>query len=269
MVVNEFLKEVKKFGLPHSHGLDIASYLLDINYNDIGSYYDAVLEENKVELVLNQLRQHIPTAYITGRKEFYGREFIVNEDVLIPRVETEILIDEVLKKYKDGSNLEIIDICSGSGAIGLTVMQELNNCHLTLLDISQKAIDISKKNADKFNLKNIKYICEDILLYTTAKKYDIVLCNPPYISYDEYEGLQEEVKYEPKNALVADDNGLIFYKNILSKFSLLCKSNGAVFFEIGANQADSVMGIAKVNNLMAECVKDYSLNNRVIIIYNK
>lgn len=267
MVVNEFLKEVKNFGLPLSHGLDIASYLLGVSYDNISSYYDAVLDDGKVKIVLQKLKQHIPSSYITGRREFYGREFIVNEDVLIPRVETEILVDEVLKKYKGCSDLEIIDICSGSGAIGLTIIQELENCHLTLLDISQKAIDISKKNADRFNLKNIKYVCSDILLYTTSKKYDIVLCNPPYLSYEEYEGLQEEVKYEPKNALVADDNGLIFYKNILSKFSILCNDNGVIFFEIGANQADSVINIAKENNLMAECVKDYSLNNRVIIVF--
>ena len=231
MVVNEFLKEVKNFGLPLSHGLDIASYLLGVSYDNISSYYDAVLDDGKVKIVLQKLKQHIPSSYITGRREFYGREFIVNEDVLIPRVETEILVDEVLKKYKGCSDLEIIDICSGSGAIGLTIIQELENCHLTLLDISQKAIDISKKNADK------------------------------------YEGLQEEVKYEPKNALVADDNGLIFYKNILSKFSILCNDNGVIFFEIGANQADSVINIAKENNLMAECVKDYSLNDRVIIVF--
>lgn len=268
MQVYEFIKKVEEFNLPVSFGLDLASYILGVKYDDVKSLYYAELDDNKVDSIFSKLKNHVPVAYITGRKEFYGREFLVDENVLIPRVETEILIDEVLKRYKKHKNLDIIDICSGSGAIGLTIMQELENCHMTLLDISPEAVLVSKKNAEKFNIKNnIEYICDDILLYTSDKKYDIVLCNPPYISYEEYEALQEEVKKEPVKALTADDNGLIFYKNILSKFSLLCKDNGMMFFEIGANQAYDVICIAKSYNLKTDCVKDYSLNDRVIIVY--
>lgn len=269
MLLCDFLKKVEELNLPVSFGLDLASYILNVPYEDVKSLYYKDIDDNKVEQVFSQLKDHIPVAYITGRKEFYGREFIVDENVLIPRVETEILVEEVLKRYKNYSNLDIIDICSGSGAIGLTIMQELTNCHMTLLDISSKAIDISKKNAEKFNIKNnIEYICDDILLYTSGKKYDIVLCNPPYISFKEYEGLEEEVKKEPTIALTTDDNGLLFYKNILSKFPLLCKNDGVMFFEIGAAQADDVKNIAKSNNLHAECIKDYSLNDRVVIVYS-
>lgn len=269
MQVYEFIKKVEEFNLPVSFGLDLASYILGVEYDDVKSLYYANLDNNKVDNVFTKLKNHVPVAYITGRKEFFGREFFVDENVLIPRVETEVLVEEVLKRYKSHKNLEVIDICSGSGAIGLTVMQELENCHMTLLDISQKAIDVSKKNAERFNIKNnIEYICDDILLYTSNKKYDIVLCNPPYISYEEYEGLQEEVKKEPVQALTADDNGLIFYKKILSNFSLLCKNSGVIFFEIGLNQSDDVKNIAKENNLYAECVKDYALNDRVIIVHS-
>ena len=269
MLLYDFLKKVEEFNLPVSFGLDLASYILNVSYEDVKSLYYTDIDDNKVEQVFSQLKDHIPVAYITGRKEFYGREFLVDENVLIPRVETEILVEEVLKRYNNHSNLDIIDICSGSGTIGLTIIQEIANCHMTLLDISPKAIDISKKNAEKFNIKNnIEYICDDILLYTSDKKYDIVLCNPPYISFEEYAGLEEEVKKEPVIALTADDNGLLFYKNILSKFPILCKNSGVMFFEIGAAQADDVKKIAENNNLYAECIKDYSLNDRVIIVHS-
>ena len=260
---------MEEFNLPLSFGFDLASYILNVSYEDVKSLYYTDIDDNKVEQVFSQLKDHIPVAYITGRKEFYGREFLVDENVLIPRVETEILVEEVLKRYKNHSNLDIIDICSGSGAIGLTIMQEIANCHMTLLDISPKAIDISKKNAEKFNIKNnIEYICDDILLYTSDKKYDIVLCNPPYISFEEYAWIEEEVKKEPVIALTADDNGLLFYKNILGKFPILCKKSGVMFFEIGAAQADDVKKIAENNNLYAECIKDYYLNDRVIIVHS-
>ena len=270
MQVYEFLKKAEEYNIALSFALDLASFLLNIEYDKVKSLYNANIDDKAVEDVLNKVKNHIPVAYITGRKEFYGREFIVNENVLIPRVETEILVEEVLKRYKCSSNLDIIDICSGSGAIGLTVIQEIRNCHVTLLDISKDAVKVSRQNARKFNIENhIDFICDDILLYTSEKKYDIVLCNPPYITMEEYTAVEEEVKKEPIIALVAEDNGLKFYKNILSKFSLLCKDNGVMFFEIGAMQAEQVISIAKEHNLYAECVKDYALNDRVIIVYSK
>ncbi len=254
--------------LPLSHGLDLAAYILDVPYNDVKSLYNIQLDNNKVEDVIDKLLNHIPTAYITNRKEFYGREFYVNNDVLIPRVETEILIDEVLKEYQYSLGLEIIDICSGSGNIGLTLKKEIKHCSVTLLDISQQAIDISKNNAHLLAVDNsIEYICCDILLYTSLKKYDIVVCNPPYLSIDEYACVEEEVKKEPYIALVAEDYGLEFYKNILDKYNILCKENGVIFFEIGSLQCDNVINYARQCNLKADCIKDYALNDRVIKVY--
>lgn len=268
MLVSEFLKIINNMHLPLSQGLDLAAYMLNVDYNSVKSLYNKDIKSEMVEEVINKLNSHTPTAYITGRKEFYGREFYVDENVLIPRVETEILIEEVLKRYKNKQNLEVIDICSGSGAIGLTIMQELKLKSMTLIDISQEAINISKKNANLFNIKeNIEYICDDILLYTPLKKYDIVLCNPPYISESEYMCLEEEVKKEPYHALVAKNNGLEFYENIIMKFSLFCKDNGVIFFETGLNQKEDICKIAKSCNLNAEYIQDYALNDRVCIVY--
>ncbi len=264
MTANQFIKRAEKYNLPISQIYDLVAFILNIDYSEAKYACD-----KEIDNVLYQLENKEPCAYITGRREFYGREFIVNHNTLIPRIETEILVEEVIKRYKNTENIELIDICSGSGAIGLTLMQELNISFLTLLDIDKKALEVSMYNAEKFNIiKNIEFICSDILNYTSEKKYDIVVCNPPYIEENEYTGLQEEVKKEPYHALVAEDNGLIFYKKILSNFEILCKSNGVIFFEIGAYQARSVLDYAAVCGLYAEYVKDYSGNDRVIIVKN-
>lgn len=269
MTVNNFIKRAEKYNLPISQVYDLIAFMLGIDYSEAKYACDKEIDDKVAENVLSLLEKKEPCAYITGRREFYGREFIVNRNTLIPRVETEILVEEVIKRYQNAENIEIIDICSGSGAIGLTLMQELNISFLTLLDIDNNALNVSRQNAEKFNItKNIEFVCSDILSYTTAKKYDIVVCNPPYISENEYGNLQEEVKKEPYHALVAEDNGLIFYKKILSNFEILCKSNGVIFFEIGAYQAQSVIDYAAECNLYAECVKDYSGNDRVIIVKN-
>lgn len=269
MIVKSFIKSVEKYNLPVSQVYDLISFMLGIDYSKAKYAQNKEIDNEKAEYVLSLLEKREPAAYITGRREFYGREFIINRNTLIPRVETEILIEEVIKRYRRAENIELIDICSGSGAIGLTLMQELNISFLTLLDIDDKALEVSKQNADKFNItKNIEFVCSDILNYTTKQKYDIVVCNPPYISENEYDLLQEEVKKEPYHALVADDNGLIFYKKILSNFENLCKSNGIIFFEIGAYQAESIYDYAAECNLYAECVKDYINNDRVIVVKN-
>jgi release factor glutamine methyltransferase len=269
LIVKSFIKRAEKYNLPVSQVYDLISFMLGIDYSKAKYAHNKEIDNEKAEYVLSLLEKREPAAYITGRREFYGREFIINHNTLIPRVETEILIEEVIKRYRRAENIELIDICSGSGAIGLTLMQELNISFLTLLDIDDKALEVSKQNADKFNItKNIEFVCSDILNYTTKQKYDIVVCNPPYISENEYDLLQEEVKKEPYHALVADDNGLIFYKKILSNFENLCKSNGIIFFEIGAYQAGSICDYAAECNLYAECVKDYINNDRVIVVKN-
>lgn len=269
MTASQFIKRAEKYNLPFSQIYDLIAFMLDIDYSEAKYASDKEIDDERAENVLYQLENKEPCAYITGRREFYGREFIVNHNTLIPRIETEILVEEVIKRYKNAKNIELIDICSGSGAIGLTLMYELSISFLTLLDIDEKSLAVSKQNAEKFNIiKNIEFLCSDILNYTTEKKYDIVVCNPPYIAENEYGCLQEEVKKEPYHALVAEDNGLVFYKKILSNFEILCKSNGVIFFEIGAYQARSVIDYAAACNLYAECIKDYSGNDRVIIVKN-
>lgn len=261
---------LEKYSLPLSYQLDLVSYLLQIEYEKVKCLYNIYnenIDNEKINNILNQLNNRQPVAYITKRKEFFGREFIVNSNVLIPRVETEILVEEVINRYKNYKNIELIDICSGSGAIGLTLMQEINITYLTLLDIDEKALNISKDNAKKFNIsKNVEYICNDILNYTTNKKYDIVVCNPPYISESEYNELEEEVKKEPYIALIANDNGLEFYKKILSNFEMLCKDNGVIFFEVGINQAEIVKDYASKYDLYTESIKDYNGVDRVVIV---
>lgn len=265
MLIFDFLKKLEH--LPLSQGLDLVSYILNIDYNQAKLSYNKEIDDNIAEDIFLKLENHTPIPYITGRREFYSREFIIDESTLIPRVETEILVAEVIKRYKDKKNIHLMDICAGSGAVGLSLAKEMDISFLTLLDIDNNALNISKKNAEKLNItENIEYINADIFGYIPSRKYDIITCNPPYISKDEYKDLSEEVKKEPYHALVAKDDGLIFYKKILSNFKLLCKDNGMIFFEIGTSQFQPIKDYAITCNLHIKCIKDYAGHDRVVII---
>ena len=157
MTASQFIKRAEKYNLPFSQIYDLIAFMLDIDYSEAKYASDKEIDDERAENVLYQLENKEPCAYITGRREFYGREFIVNHNTLIPRIETEILVEEVIKRYKNAKNIELIDICSGSGAIGLTLMYELSISFLTLLDIDEKSLAVSKQNAEKFNIiKNIE-----------------------------------------------------------------------------------------------------------------
>lgn len=299
MKVVDFVSEIKKFELPISQGLDLASYLLNIDYDDVKLNSDLEITSDLVKSktkykdiqdILDAIKNGFPISYITYRREFYGREFYVNENTLIPRVCTEFLIDTVMEEIKkvinqDSNNgflskcfekneqiekIRILDLCTGTGAIGLTIAKELEllgiEADIYLLDVSEKAIEVAKENCERLNAKNCNFIVEDVLFYNPDESFHIIISNPPYISENEYESLDNSVKYEPVNALVAQDEGLFFYKFILSKFSLLCKYMGMIFFEIGYNQGQDLIEISKRNNLNCEIKKDYSNLDRVSVI---
>ena len=201
-----------------------------------------------------------PMAYILGYKEFYGRNFIVNKDVLIPRPETEMLVE--LIKVED--NAKILDLCAGSGCIGLTLALECKNTKVTLSDISPKAVEIIKKNAENLGVE--VNMVESDLFSGIEGKFDIIVSNPPYIRSETIETLETAVKdYEPRLALDGGEDGLKFYKKIIPCSKKYLSENGRIFFEMGFDEGEQVAKILKENNFIdVRIYKDLANLDRVI-----
>ncbi len=183
-----------------------------------------------------------PIAYIIGSKEFYGYEFLVDDNVLIPRQDTEILIDAVLNNCTQKEELQILELGIGSGCIAISLLLKMSNAYLTATDISDKAINMARQNALKHQVSGrLKIINSDWFTNLEPQKFDIIISNPPYISYDDTANMSiETLKYEPNLALFADDNGLAFYYIIAQEANNFLKPNGKLFVEIGFNQSDLV-----------------------------
>ena len=195
-----------------------------------------IIEDSKKQILdsLNKIANNYPIDYIINKKYFYGYEFYVNEDVLIPRPETEELVDWIIKDNININNTKkVIDLCSGSGCIGIVISKENDNMDVTLSDVSEKALEICNRNRKKLD-SPAEIIKLDLNSKTTSKiKYDIIVSNPPYLSHINYDEIGENVKFEPNIALFAPlNNSLHFYEKIL-EFSLSnLNKNGQIYLEI-------------------------------------
>ena len=236
----------------------LKKYIKENNLND--EYYNHCLKE---------LEQGKPIQYIIGNVDFYGNIINVNESVLIPRFETELLVEKTIKKTKQQfkDKVDILDLGTGSGCIAITLKKELNS-NIDALDISKDALNVAKQNA-KLNNVDINFINKDMSTYKD-KKYDVIISNPPYIKYDEE--IMDIVKNnEPDLALYAEDNGLYFYKKIIDNIPYITKEKFLVCFEIGYTQATDIVDYAKekLSNINISVEKDYSNKDRFIFITNE
>lgn len=219
---------------------------------------------------IDRLKNGEPVQYIIGDVNFYGNIIKVNQNVLIPRFETELLVDKTIKKAKEyfpNNKIDILDLGTGSGCIAVSLKKELN-CSVDALDISTDAIKIAKKNANLNNV-DINFINSDMTTYKD-KKYNLIISNPPYIKEDEE--IMDIVKNnEPNLALYAKDNGLYFYKKIIDNIPYITKEKFLIAFEIGSTQGKEIIDYAKNNlkdiNITLE--KDYNNLDRFIFITNK
>jgi len=220
-----------------------------------------------IEKDYNLLKDNYPIQYLIGYVNFYGYKILVNENVLIPRFETELLVEEAIKIINRFNNPKVLDIGTGSGAIAIAVKKETNS-NVDASDISIKALDVAKKNA-LINDVNINFI-QSNALDNIDGKYDIIISNPPYISYDE-EVMECVKKYEPHLALYADDDGLYFYKKIIKDSIKVLNKKFVILFEIGYKQAETISKIAKkvYPNSKITIIKDYSDKDRILIIENE
>lgn len=231
--------------------------------------FDKPLKENEIQKLREYLLRRAkgePLQYIIGKANFFGLEFVVTPDVLIPRPETELLVEEIINSFDKNSNLKILDVCSGSGNIGITLAKNFPLSLVYCIDFSEKAIEIGRLNARKLNVENISFHLLDILNeIPNEKNFDVIVSNPPYISSSKKDTLQREVRlYEPHNALFVDDE-LKFYKRIIELSDELLNENGKLFFEIDHELAEPVSNLMKNKNFKSiKIKKDYAELNRII-----
>ena len=208
-----------------------------------------------------------PVAYLTRKKEFWKNNFYIDQNVLVPRPDTELIVEEVLKFSKKKFKLQILDIGTGSGCILLSLLKEIPSFYGTGIDISKKSINVSKFNAKMLNLTNrVKFYNSDVDKFKIGK-YDIVVSNPPYIELLKLKYLNKDLyKFEPKIALNGGIDGFSVIKKVVHKTSFLIKRNGKFFLEIGCNQKNKVKAIlTKKGFYINKVLKDHGNNYRCII----
>ncbi|MDC1086578.1 peptide chain release factor N(5)-glutamine methyltransferase [Alphaproteobacteria bacterium] len=239
-------------------------------------------EIKKFKVLISERSLGKPVSRIINKRNFWKRDFKLNEEVLDPRQDTEVLITAVLKYYTNiFDKLDILDLGSGSGCIGLSLLEELKFSNVSFLDVSEKSLEIVKINATEYNLEHrseyfqlnwkSKNWDNDLLKYRNKSKFDIIVTNPPYIPTDEIKSLQKEVKdFDPFRALDGGFDGLMAYKTIFPKFNRILKNGSKVFVEIGMGQEDMVIKIGHENNLLLlGYEKDLSGIVRVIVFMTK
>lgn len=231
-------------------------------------YLKKYLKDKTLDEGIELLNKGIPVQYIVGNVDFYGYNFKVNENVLIPRFETEELVEKTIKyinKYLD-KKVDILDLGTGSGCIAITLKKELD-CNVDAVDISPKALEIAKLNAKNNNVDITFY--EGDMLNPINKIYDVIISNPPYIAYNEE--IMEIVKNnEPHTALYAEDNGLKYYKDIISNANKYLKEKSIIAFEIGEKQGKLILEYAKkyFKDSIITVEKDMQNRDRFVFIIN-
>jgi len=232
-----------------------------LNQSDQDSYKNLILKRSKGK----------PLAYLTGIKSFWKYNFKVNENVLIPRPDTELIIEQVLNIYKNKNNLNFLEVGVGSGCIALSILKEKKSFKATGIDLSQDCIKICRYNANKLGVGDrIKLVKSDVdnLIF---RKYDFIISNPPYIKKLDLSKLNKEVKnYEPKLALDGGLEGLSVIRKVIKKSSELIKKNGKLILEISYDQREPVKKMLKMSNFyMNKILKDLAKNDRCIISTKK
>ena len=242
------------------HILNVTDSYIVINADN--ELEDSVLNEFKSGIEV--LKAGIPLQYITHHQEFMGLDFYVDSNVLIPQPDTEILVEEVINLCKENS--KVLDLCTGSGAIGVSIAKNVKNAEVTVSDISEKALEIAKKNSiNNEVIDKCKFVLSD-MFENIQDKFDIIVSNPPYIKTEIIKTLDKEVQNEPHLALDGGEDGLYFYKVIAQNAYKYLNENGILALEIGYDQREEVTSLlqqtGKYSNVY--CKKDLAGNDRII-----
>ncbi len=273
MVINDLIKKgtdiLKTLDFPRLEAEIFLSHILKKDRLFFAVHKDFEVDKNTEEEFLSLCKRRStgePSAYLVGEKEFMSLSFTVNKSVLIPRSETELTVEAIIDKYKN-KKVNIMDICTGSGAIGSSLAYYIIDAFVTAVDISEDALSLAKENAQKLGVsKKISFIKEDALsLKERKEKFDIVVSNPPYIKSEIIKTLEKDVKdFEPILALDGGDDGLIFYRKIVDNIEKVLKPTGEIYFEIGFDQGEDVKDIMSVKFTDIKIVKDLAGLDRLI-----
>ena len=245
------------------HILDCKKIDLYINFDNEVSSTDL----NTLKGYIKRRLENEPSQYIVGKSNFYGRNFYVDNNVLIPRPETEILINACIEFLSMKDNPEIIDIGTGSGCIGITLAKEIPSSNVIAIDCSEKALAVAEKNAKNIGIKNIDFVKSDFLKQTIDLRADLLVSNPPYIPKEDISNLMADIKeYEPSKALTDNLDGLEFYRVFSKKFDLMIKIDGALIVEVGKDKhpLEAKKIFEKSGHANVEMIRDYNGDIRVL-----
>ncbi len=261
----------RRWGISMTDLFGIVSYVCGLTREEIFLHIEGDIEEEKmtqIEKLVDQRRTGKPLAYITGRREFYSRDFFVDETTLVPRPETEILVDEALELLTTTGEGLVLDMGTGSGAIGLTVADRSSR-RVICVDISQGALGIARKNAYRMGLSHmVDFVCSDLFsAFKEEGRFGMILANLPYIEDDEWAFLMKDVKdFEPRGALWGGKNGIEIYEPFIRSVPRYLMKEGHLLCEIGgARQADLMAKILRSLGFKTRTRKDYGGEERVII----
>lgn len=256
---------------PAFDAMCIFEFCFKLNRQDIILYRNKTADSKQEKAFLDLIQQRSngrPLQYILGEWSFMDLKFNVGEGVLIPRDDTEVLVNATLNLIKNIKNPKILDLCSGSGAIALSLAYNRPDADIKAIELSDIALKYLNKNIELNNINNVVALKSNVLTENVKNKFidfDIIVSNPPYIPTDDIENLQKEVKNEPVMALDGGNDGLDFYKVIAAKWKVALKKNGYMCFEIGIGQSIDVVNILKNKDAKEiEIIKDLNGINRVI-----
>jgi release factor glutamine methyltransferase len=271
MIIKELSLRIRKL-LSENLGLNlreaeiesrfILEHILKVNHHYLIKNYEQLVEENKLKQIMkcvSDRMSHKPLAYIFKEWKFYDMEFHINSNVLIPRQDTELLVDLIIEKYDKQRKIDILDLGTGSGAIGIVLGNKFKNANILLSDISLNAIDIAKKNILRHKLRNISVIQSDWFTKIPKKKFEVIVSNPPYIDKSDEHLKDKALIYEPQEALISKQEGYADIIEIIKISPKFLKPNGTLYIEHGYNQHKKVHQLFLDNNF-TEIVQNKDLN---------
>lgn len=267
----------KKINEPDEKASKLLQYILNQTREEIIINSFEEVSKNYEEDYLKELEKIIngmPLQYITHKQEFMGLDFYVDENVLIPQPDTEILVEEAINlihSFEKIDKVQVLDLCTGSGAIAVSIIKYVPNVKVFASDISKKALEVANKNVINNKVKNVELLESDMFENLKNYKFDFIVSNPPYIESNTIKNLSKEVQNEPKIALDGGQDGLKFYRIILKEAYKYLNKNGYLLLEIGYDQGEKILKLCKeyscnLNLITKKPIKDFGGNNRVIIL---
>lgn len=269
MTINELTKYATNNGIDILDAKELLKYELNVDSNYLVVNFKNEIENGKEKEILNaieQIKNGKPLQYVTHRQQFMGLNFFVNESVLIPQPDTEVIVQDAIDTIKDmntncNRKIEVLDLCTGSGAIAISIEKYIGEkANIFASDISEKALDVARKNEKTIlNKECIKFIKSN-MFENIEEKFDLIVTNPPYIKSDEIKNLAKDVQNEPRIALDGGKDGLDFYRYLRKNTQKHLNKNGTLIMEIGYDQKEDVLNLFE----NAICKKDFAGNDREI-----